>query len=197
MSSDDNNILILRKMVEESVSRPMKTPADFQFLTGVIQERCKETLGVTTLKRIWGYIDGYDTVRYSTLSVLARCVGFHDWDDFVAHHDRDGETSQMVFGRTLYAADIEVGGQLRIAWAPDRRVLLEHLGDGSFRVLAAENSKLKVGDTFHCSCFILGQPLYLDNFVRDDNAPTLFVVGNKGGLTQMDRVTPARGSASC
>ena len=25
----------------------------------------------------------------------------------------------------------------------------------------------------------------------------LFVVGNKGGLTQMDRVTPARGSASC
>lgn len=187
MSSDDNNILILRKMVEESVSRPMKTPADFQFLTGVIQERCKETLGVTTLKRIWGYIDGYDTVRYSTLSVLARCVGFHDWDDFVAHHDKDGETSQMVFGRTLYAADIEVGGQLRIAWAPDRRVLLEHLGDGSFKVLAAENSKLKVGDTFHCSCFILGQPLYLDSFVRDGKTPTQFVVGNKGGLTIVER----------
>ena len=53
MSQKENDILILRKMVEDSVARKMKTPADFQFLTGVIQERCKETLGVTTLKRIW------------------------------------------------------------------------------------------------------------------------------------------------
>ena len=149
----------------------MKTPADFQFLTGVIQERCKETLGVTTLKRIWGYIDGYDTTRYSTLSVLARCVGFHDWDDFLANHGRSGESSNLVLGRA-------------IAWAPDRRVLLKYLGEGSFVVVESENSKLKPGDTFHCSCFIIGEPLYLDDFVRDGNPPTLFVVGNKGGLTE-------------
>ena len=73
MNDQENNIMLLRQMVEESVSRKMKTPADFQFLTGVIQERCRETLGVTTLKRIWGYIDGYDTLRFSTLSLLARC----------------------------------------------------------------------------------------------------------------------------
>ena len=53
MKPNETEILQLREMVEESVSRKMKTPADFQFLTGVIQERCKETLGVTTLKRIW------------------------------------------------------------------------------------------------------------------------------------------------
>lgn len=85
MTPNKNDILILRKMVEDSVSRKIKTPADFQFLTGVIQERCKETLGVTTLKRLWGYVDGYDSTRYSTLSVLARCVGFRDWDDFLAN----------------------------------------------------------------------------------------------------------------
>lgn len=34
------------------------------------------------------------------------------------------------------------------------------------------------------SCFIVGEPLYLDDFVRDGNPPTLFVVGNKGGLTE-------------
>ena len=67
MKPTETEILLLREMVEESVARKMKAPADFQFLTGVIQERCKETLGVTTLKRIWGYIDGYNTTRYSTL----------------------------------------------------------------------------------------------------------------------------------
>ena len=185
MKLDDTDILRLREMVEESVSRKIKTPADFQFLTGVIQERCKETLGVTTLKRIWGYVEGYDTTRYSTLSVLARCVGFKDWDDFLAHHNQSGESSNMVLGRALYPGEILAGAFLRIAWAPDRRVLLKHLGDGGFEVMESENSKLKPGDTFHCSCFIIGEPLYLDKFVRGDNPPTLFVVGNKGGLTEV------------
>lgn len=76
---------------------------------------------------------------------------------------------------------------VRIAWSPDRRVLLRHLGEGAFQVVESENSKLKPGDSFHCSCFIIGEPLYLDNFVHGNNAPTLFVVGNKGGLTEVRR----------
>ena len=185
MPQNENDIIQLRTMVEASVSRKMKTPADFQFLTGVIQERCKETLGVTTLKRIWGYIEGYDTTRYSTLSILARCVGFHDWDDFLANYKRTGESSDFVLGRALYPNEIPEGKCVRIAWAPDRRVLLCHLGKGDFVVVESENSKLKADDTFHCACFILGQPLYLDNFTRGKNPPTLFVVGNKGGLTEV------------
>ena len=184
MTPNETEIIQLREMVETSVSRKMKTPADFQFLTGIIQERCKETLGVTTLKRIWGYVDGYDTTRYSTLSILARCVGFRDWDDFLANRSRSGESSNPVLGRALHPDDIPQEGLVRIAWAPDRRVLLRHLGDGHFLVMESENSKLKPGDSFHCSCLILGEPLYLDNFVRGNNAPTLFVVGNKGGLTE-------------
>ena len=185
MKPDETNILHLREMVEKSVSRKIKTPADFQFLTGVIQERCKETLGVTTLKRIWGYVEGYDTTRYSTLSVLARCVGFRDWDDFLANHDRAGESSNPVLGRALHPEEIPEEGLVRITWSPDRRVLLRHLGEGNFMVMESENSKLKPGDSFSYSCFVIGEPLYLDNFVRGDNPPTLFVVGNKGGLTEV------------
>lgn len=187
MAQYENEILILKDMIEQSVSRKIQTPADFQFLTGVIQERCKETLGVTTLKRLWGYIEGYDTTRVSTLSILARAVGFRDWDDFLTNYQQNGESSQWVLGRSLLATDIPVDSMVKIAWAPDRRVSLKHLGDGRFEVLASENSKLKVGDTFHCTCFIIGQPLYLDDFVRGNNAPTLFVVGNKGGLTNITK----------
>ncbi len=151
MAPNDNDILILRDMVEKSVSRKIKTPADFQFLTGVIQERCKETLGVTTLKRIWGYVDGYDSTRYSTLSILSRCVGFRDWDDFLENHTRSEDSSNIVLGRALYPNDIAKGICLRITWSPDRRVVLRHLGDGNFKVEKSENSKLKPNDTFHCT----------------------------------------------
>ena len=57
-TDNKDDIMLLRQMVEQSVSRKMKAPSDFQFLTGVIQERCKETLCVATLKRIWGYVEG-------------------------------------------------------------------------------------------------------------------------------------------
>ncbi len=187
MNPNENDILLLREMVEESVARKMKSPADFTFLTGVIQERCHETLSVSTLKRIWGYVDGYDITRFSTLSILARCVGFHDWDDFIANHNCTGESSHLVMGYALYADDVPTNGQVSITWAPDRRVLLQHLGEGNFKVMESENSKLKPDDTFHCTCFIIGQPLYLDHFVRGNNPPTPFVVGNKGGLTTVER----------
>ena len=49
MTPEENDILLLRDMVEKSVARKMKSPADFFFLTGVIQERCHETLAVSTL----------------------------------------------------------------------------------------------------------------------------------------------------
>lgn len=185
MPQNENDIIQLRTMVEESVSRKMKTPADFQFLTGVISERCKETLGVTTLKRIWGYVEGYDTTRYSTLSILARCVGFRDWDDFLANHKETDESSDFVLGRALYPNEIPEGKCVLIAWAPDRRVLLRHLGKGYFVVVESENSKLKTDDSFHCAFFVMGQPLYLDHFKRGKNPPTLFVVGNQGGLTEI------------
>lgn len=188
MSPNENEIILLRTMVEESVSRKMKSPADFQFLTGVIQERCKETLAVSTLKRLWGYVDGYDTTRFSTLSILARCVGFRDWDDFLLNHNRGGESSQPVVGCAFYSSEFAVGQRIKITWAPDRRVVLQYLDGESFEVVESENSKLKVGDTFHCSCMILGEPLYLDNFVRDHKPPVLFVVGNKGGLTGVELI---------
>jgi hypothetical protein len=114
-------------------------------------------------------------------------VGFRDWDDFVENHNGKGESSNLVLGRSLYATDVPMDEQLTITWAPDRRVLLQHNGNGYFTVIESENSKLKPDDSFHCTCFIIGQPLYLDHFVRGNKPPTLFVVGNKGGLTNVER----------
>ncbi len=185
---NSKEIVILRQMIEESVGRKIATPTDFSFLTGVISERCHETLGITTLKRIWGYVEGYDTLRYSTLSILARCVGFRDWDDFLQNHIKRSSSSHVVLGQALNASELAKDARIRVAWAPDRRCVFQHRGEGRFEVLSSENSKLKVGDTFHCSFLIIGQPLYLDDFVRNNKPPTMFVIGNKGGLTTVERM---------
>lgn len=182
----EEQIIALRQMIEKSISRSVHTPADFAFLMGVISERCKETLGITTLKRIWGYIDGYDTTRYTTLSILARCIGFSDWDDFVANYQNNSESSNFVFGQTTDCEQLSLNSILTLTWAPDRKCTIRHKGNGDFTVTESINSKLKLNDTFHCKYIILGQPLYMDNFVRGNRTPSMFVIGNKGGITSVN-----------
>ena len=63
-----------------------------------------------------------------------------------------------------------------------------YLGDGGFVVERAENSKLKVGDTFSASLFILHEPLYLSRLVQGSKPPVSFVVGNKDGLCEIERI---------
>ena len=66
-----------------------------------------------------------------------------------------------------------------------RRCAFRYLGDYRFIVEQVENSKLKAGNTFHCGLFILGEPLYLSDFIQSDNPPMAFVVGNKDGLCEV------------
>ena len=181
-------IIKLKQLVEDSIPRKIKTPADFVYLSGVIFERCGETISETTLKRIWGYIEGYDTTRFHTLSILAKFVGYNDWDDFVNENTNDpNEQSEEIMQKCIYTKNLKPGERIYFTWTPDRECLVVFLGDNSFKVIDAQNSKLQKNDTFICSFFIEGQPLYLDDLTRDGETYAMFVVGKKGGLKIVEK----------
>ena len=184
MQKTSPEILELRKRIEDDVKRKMQTPADFIFLIGAIWERTHETMSPTTLKRLWGYIDGADTTRNCTLNILSKFLGFNDWDDFLANIGQDNG-SDYVKSQHIKVEDLSVGDHVSVSWKPNRRCTFRYLGDYRFIVEKSENSKLKVGNTFSCSLFILGEPLYLNDLVQENNQPVAFVVGNKDGLVEI------------
>ncbi|MCR4847913.1 MAG: hypothetical protein K5920_03560, partial [Bacteroidales bacterium] len=63
MKKTSPEIAELKKQIEASVKRKMMTPTDFIFLSGAVWDRTHETMSPTTLKRLWGYIDGADKTR--------------------------------------------------------------------------------------------------------------------------------------
>lgn len=174
----------LKKRLEEQVRRKMKTPNDFIFLSGVIWERTHETISPTTLKRLWGYIDGADQTRASTLDILSRTLGFQDWEGYLKEIRQDSG-SETILSPHVYTDDLKPGDRVYVSWKPDRRCIFSYLGESRFIVEKAENSKLKKGDTFSTSLFILNEPLYLNNLVQGGNPPVAFVVGNKDGLCEL------------
>lgn len=184
MQKTSPEISELKQQIEESVGRKMKTSTDFIFLSGAIWERIHENLSTSTLKRLWGYVDGPDKTRDSTLDILSRFLGFNDWDGFIDHISQNSGSDQ-VQSEHIKTEDLTVGDLITVSWKPNRRCTFHYLGDYKFIVEQAENSKLKVGNTFQCGLFILGEPLYLNNLVQGDNPPVAFVVGNKDGLCEL------------
>lgn len=186
MPVNPQHITLMRQLVEESANHTVNTSNDFIFLSGEIQGRLKETLSASTLKRLWGYVDGYASVRPSTLDILARFVGFPDWETFVSDYCEveSVQSSHRVMSESLYTKDLDIGDQVKICWNPNRRCMLKYLGNSLFEVVTSENAKLKPGDRFLCQRFTMNQPLYVELLTQDGNTE-LFVMGNKGGLTEV------------
>lgn len=188
MEIDRPEIYELRLRIETSIKRKIETPADFDFLRGIIWERTHEQISTSTLKRLWGYVDGVDNARNSTLNVLSKALGYENWDAFILKLKSENvDNSDLVMSESMSSSDLKIGDMLMIAWQPNRVCRLKYLGDNQFEVMESQNSKLKVGDTFRCGLFILGEPVYI-NDLRQNNGtgePKLFVIGNKSGLTKL------------
>ncbi|MBR6354549.1 MAG: hypothetical protein IKS01_02080 [Paludibacteraceae bacterium] len=188
-------IATLRMDIEREVKRKIRTPYDFEFLAGVIWERLHENLSPTTLKRLWGYIDGADTTRRTTLCLLAQFLGFADWEAYQASLAmRTDIESEDFEGEGVHINDLQKGDRVEVTWLPNRRCVFRYEGDAHFTVVEAENAKLQVGDTFDAACFIIGKPMYLDNLKSQMSNDKLqmtnvsYVAGSKNGLNTVEIV---------
>lgn len=187
MNKTAPEILQLRLDIEESVKRKIRTPYDFEFLTGAIWERLHENISPTTLKRLWGYIEGADTTRRTTLCLLAKFLGYADWEAYLdALNHREGVESEAFMGEGVHTADLEKGQLVEVAWLPNRTAVFRYLGVGKFEVVKAENAKIHQGDSFRCSFMLVGQPMYLDDLQQvGREEPVNYVAGSKNGLSKV------------
>lgn len=174
----------LKLAIEAKTGGRLATPADFSRLTALIERETGCHVGLTTVKRLWGYVDSSSRLRDGTLSIFARFVGYRDWADFCAAvRDNAGTESSFLDGRQVSSTDLAAGDLLEIGWPPNRYCMIRHLGGGRFTVEKAVNGKLRAGDEFCASLFCLGEPLYITGLARQGGRPTSYVAGIKHGLT--------------
>lgn len=81
MIINQQHITLLRQLVEESADHSIATSNDFIFLSGEMQGRLKETLSSSTLKQLWGYVDGICAPRVSRRLYGTFCYGKQGWTD--------------------------------------------------------------------------------------------------------------------
>ena len=174
----------LKDSIEQMINRKMYTPKDFDFLSEKIFSRLNIMVSATTLKRLWGYLNEGNVPRKSTLSILAQFIGYRDWDSFIeaAGHENADSQSNLILSRRLSSFALMKGDIIQLNWLPNRICKIMYLGNCMYEVINSENAKLQSGDTFHCSIFIEGEPLYIDNLTHGTYQNIAYVAGKKDGI---------------
>lgn len=175
---------LLKQEAERAFGRKLKEARDFEELSHLLLSHTHERLSPTTLKRFWGYLKNEEVqTRPHTLDVLARFVGYKDFEDFCAQADcLDEVQSGIKAEERITSEGLRRGQRLIITWRPDRRIVVRHQGEGRFEIVEAQNTKLCVGDTFRCHLMIQHEPLYLDGLVHQGLPETAYVAGQRDGV---------------
>ncbi len=147
---------ILRR-VREAVGLDMSRSAHFDVLAQHICDRTRQTLGVNTLKRMFGFKTEQVAPRRSTLDVIAQYLGYVDYDSLEKVMGDDSDSSAFVAVDCLDVVSLEAGAMVRVAYEPARVFMLRYVGDSRFVVEAVEGSRnIRVGDVLTIAQLAVG-----------------------------------------
>lgn len=188
MTTENNHKERLLKAVEERAGLVPVSPAGFSSLASAIRESSAglETVSVSTLKRLWGYIASDHHSSEAVLSILARFCGYRDWSHFISSPVND---SGFLVVSPILANQLAANALIELWWAPDRYALLRHTGDDEFIVEASRNAKIIAGDTLRASLFCKGYPLYATDIRRGTTVIPAYVAARKGGMLKVSRTS--------
>ena len=174
----------LKKLIEEKYGKKLSTTTDFDEFSLFLQRKNDINVSSSTLKRLYGYVGDSHKPRVVTLNALASYLGHKDYASFVTWLKKSTRYNSSFFdANQLVSNDLTTGDVVEIGWAPNRMLLLDYLGNSTYRVLESHNSKVQPDDSFITGCFIKGSPLYLPFIERQGKRTAPFVAGRNGGLT--------------
>lgn len=189
MNSETPRINHLLREVEIYHKRPIRTTTDFEVLRLMIEHQINEVISASTLKRIWGYVNDKHKPRLYTLNILAKYIGYSDYDSYCKQLDeRKVDNSQFFNTLQISSNSLSVGDLIEIGWDPNRYLLVQYEGENRYKVVKALNSKIVVGDQLIITNFMVKYPLYIPTVTRDGEILSSFLAGQNGGLTLLNKL---------
>lgn len=187
------DIEALKAAIETATGMHFISSGQFETLRNIVFSRTGEYVSPTTLKRLWGYIDEPTNTRLTTLTFLAKTLGYANWQDFLSREERGSEARtpslQTLTDNINVATDLNKGDVVALYWYPGRECIVRYLGDMKFEVLKSEKTRLQPGYTFTANVIISGQPLHLSNLSKDGSAPVAYICGRLHGGVSYRRMT--------
>lgn len=196
MKPDPNELACLLESVGRTFGRIPRTPSDFQALADSIHIKTGRTIGLSTLKRLWGYINDQTGTTYSTLSLLSVYVGYNDWDGFCIYAygtrpDSDDD-SDFSAGQLVLSSSLPLGSMVTVLWGDDKGCVLKKTAHpDTFTVESTTNIKLLPGDVTVIRSISVGHPLYATGCIRGSVVLGSYTGAHRSGIKTITLRYPA------
>lgn len=175
------------QLLKSKSGNELRLPSDCEILSLDIESKTGVRIGATTLKRLLGFAQDERTPHTSTLDALARYLGYAHWDELSKIEDEGNSDFDAPDGE-LRSADLQLGAYVEITYLPDRRLIMQYLGNCRYRVTLSENSKLQKDDEVEIHNFVLHHPLLVTNVCRNGEALGQFTAGRVSGLSSIKQL---------
>ena len=161
------NIQIINRL-KEKANISFDKAKDFTILSSLIFEETKRSIGVTTIKRLLGYIDDSHKTNEYTLNTIAIYLGYKNWDELCCSLRIDSDWN--FEDDKVYIDDLEVGKEVSINyWNREVSfIVIEFHNKKALKVTRVLNSSLKEGDILLIRCLEIGKILEAKEVYRDN-----------------------------
>lgn len=166
----------IQAAVEKRFGKSVRTPGHFALLATDIFNHTGQTIGISTLKRLWGYIADQTGTSFTTLSILASYAGYIDWEAFerklqakTDNPDKCDNSDDSDFCRSqiINTHILPIGTTVVAHWGSAKSLSIKKIAEPArFVVISAENIKLKPDDKVTIHSLANGRPLQASDCVR-------------------------------
>jgi hypothetical protein len=172
------------ELLKEKSGNQLRQPSDCEFLSLDIESKTRVRIGATTLKRLLGFAHDERTPHASTLDAIAHYLGYAHWEELLLIEDK-GNSGFSTSDEEIRSVELQPDVHVEITYLPDRRVVMQYLGNQRYRIVESENSKLQKGDELEIQNFVLHHPLLVLNVLREGESLGQFTAGRVSGLTSV------------
>lgn len=140
---------------------------DFETLSSMVYKETGRTIGITTLKRLFNYIQDDRKASEYTLNTIAIYLGFENWETYLKTKNIDSEwgfSNDSIYPQELSLDDIvEIKYLNRVI----EFIVVEFEGSKALKVSKAVNSSLLIGDIVFVHHLKVGENLVADKVFRN------------------------------
>ncbi len=159
------------------------SPTDFNNLSRLIEEKTNLKISLSSIKRLWGYVDYNNFPSSTTLNTLSRFNGYENWKTFLSKQEiHDAECSEYLTEEMVNTDTLQPGDILTICWENDKFCVLEYLSEQRFRTIEAENIKIKPEDNFRLQTLCIGLPFTATDIIRGTEKIPGYIGAKKNGI---------------
>lgn len=171
----------ITELLREKSGNEIRLSRDCELLALDVESVTGEHIGVNTMKRLLGFIADEREPRTSTLDIIARYLGYDDWET-LRLMDANSSNSSFDDRDEYLACYLEIGQRVLVSYPPNRTLTIENQGDNHFMVLESENSKLQKGDQLTLTHLVRGYPLLVADVTREGQSLGAFTAGKAQGI---------------